>query len=58
MPLLYIRIVLDSFYLQIFYSEKFSTWIWRSPFAVNVTLNLSIGELEQQGRPQRTRYLK
>ena len=25
------RIVLDSFYLLIFYFEKFSTWIWRLP---------------------------
>ena len=40
-PVLYIRIVLDSFYLLIFYFEKFSTWIWRFPFALNVTLNLS-----------------
>ena len=44
-PVLSIRIVLDSFYLPIFYSEKFSTWICRLPFAVcrlpfavNVTL--------------------
>ena len=35
------RIVLGSFYLLIFYFEKFSTWIWRLPFAVNLTLNLS-----------------
>ena len=28
---IYIRIVLDSFYLFIFYSKKFSTWIWRLP---------------------------
>ena len=41
MPVLSIRIVLDSFYLLIFYSEKFLTWIWRLPFAVNVTLDLS-----------------
>ena len=41
MPVLYIRIVLDSFYLLIFYSEKFSTWIWRLPFGVNVNLYLS-----------------
>ena len=25
----------------VFYSEKFSTWVWRLPFAVNVNLNLS-----------------
>ena len=36
-----IKIVLDSFYLLILYSEKFSTWIWRLPFTVNVSLNLS-----------------
>ena len=41
MPVLYIQIVLDSFYLLIFYSEKFSTWIWRLPFGVNVNLHLS-----------------
>ena len=29
-----IRIVLSSFYLLIFYFEKFSTWIWRLPFAM------------------------
>ena len=37
-PVLSIRIVLDSFYLLIFYSEKFSTLICRLPFAVIVTL--------------------
>ena len=43
-----IRIVLSCFYLLIFYFEKFSTWIWRLPFAVYVKLyyfsmfNLSI----------------
>ena len=42
MPVLYIRIVLDTFYLPIFYSEKFSTWIWLLTFGVNVNLNLSI----------------
>ena len=41
-PVLYIRIVLDSFYLLIFCFEKFSTWIWRLPFGVNVNLKLSI----------------
>ena len=40
-PVLSIRIVLDSFYLLIFYAEKFLTWIWRLLFAVNVNLNLS-----------------
>ena len=41
MPVLPIGIVRDCFYLLIFYSEKFSTWVWRLPFAVNVNLNLS-----------------
>ena len=41
-PVLSIRIVLDSFYLFIFYSEKFSNWFWRFLFAVNVNLNLSV----------------
>ena len=36
------RIVLDFFYLLIFYSEKFSTDVCRLPYAVNVNLNLSI----------------
>ena len=35
------RIVLDCFYLLIFYSEKFSTDVRRLPYAVNVNLNLS-----------------
>ena len=35
------RIVLDCFYLLIFYSEKFSTDVCRLPYAVNVNLNLS-----------------
>ena len=38
-PGLSITIVLDSFHLLIFYSEKFSTQNWLLPFAVNVTLN-------------------
>ena len=42
MPVLTIGIVLDSFYLLIFYSEKFSAWVWSLPFAVNMNLNLSI----------------
>ena len=41
MPVLTTGIVRDCFYLLIFYSEKFSTWVWRLPFAVNVNLNLS-----------------
>ena len=35
-----IRIVLSCFYLLIFYFEKFSTWIWRLPFAVYVKRRL------------------
>ena len=41
MPVLSKRIVLDCFYLLIFYSEKFSTDVCRLPYAVNVNLNLS-----------------
>ena len=40
-PVLTIGIVRDCFYLLIFYSEKFSTWVWHLPFAVKVNLNLS-----------------
>ena len=36
-----IRIVLSCVYLLFFYFEKFSTWIWRLPFAVYVKLKLS-----------------
>ena len=36
------RIVLDCFYLLIFYFDKFSTDVCRLPYAVNVNLNLSI----------------
>ena len=42
MSVLSTRIVLDCFYLLIFYSEKFSTDVCRLPYAVNVNLNLSI----------------
>ena len=35
------RIVLDCFYLLIFYFDKFSTDVCRLPYAVNVNLNLS-----------------
>ena len=35
------RIVLDCFYILIFYSEKFSTDVCRLPYAVNVNHNLS-----------------
>ena len=45
MPVLSTRIVLDCFYLLIFYSEKFSTDVCRLPYAVNVNLNLSIMSL-------------
>ena len=41
MPVLSTRIVLDCFYLLIFYSEKFSTDVCRLSYAVNVNLNLS-----------------
>ena len=41
MPVLSIRIVLDSFFLLIFYSEKFSTHVCRLPYSANVNLNLS-----------------
>ena len=41
MPVLSTRIVLDCFYLLIFYPEKFSTDVCRLPYAVNVNLNLS-----------------
>ena len=47
-----IRIVLGSFSLLTFYSEKFSTWNWRLPFAVNVTLNLSINPLSPNSDQQ------
>ena len=43
MPVLSTRIVLDCFYLLIFYSEKFSTDVCGLPYAVNVNLNLSNG---------------
>ena len=45
MPVLSTRIVLDCFYLLIFYSEKFSTDVCRLPYAVNVNLNLSNNEI-------------
>ena len=43
MPVLSKRIVVDCFYLLIFYFEKFSTDVCRLPCAVNVNLNLSKG---------------
>ena len=42
MSVLTIGIIWDCFYLIIFYAEKFSTWDWCLPFAVNLNLNLSI----------------
>ena len=42
MPVLTIGIVQYSFYLLIFYSEKFSVLVWFLQFVVNVNLNLSI----------------
>ena len=41
MPVLSKRIVLNCFYLLIFYFDKFSTDVCRLPYAVNVNLNLS-----------------
>ena len=41
MPVLSKRIVLDCFYLLIFYFDKFSTDVCRLPYTVNVNLNLS-----------------
>ena len=41
MLVLSMKIVVDCFYLLIVYSKKFSTWVCRSPFVINVTLNLS-----------------
>ena len=55
-PVLSLRIVLDSFYLLIFYSEKFSSWIWCLPLVVYVALNLSnfrIGVTYHVGMPVR-----
>ena len=43
-----IGIVLSCFYLLIFYFEKFSSWIWRLPFAIYVKLNLSITSLTDE----------
>ena len=36
MPVLTIGIVRDCFYLLIFYSAKFSTWVWRLPLWRNL----------------------
>ena len=48
-PVLSIRIELDSFCLLIFCFKKYSTWIWRLQFAVNVTCNLSIKLIQKVG---------
>ena len=48
MPVLSTRIVLDCFYLLIFYFEKFSTDVCRLPCAVNVNLNRKHGKLENR----------
>ena len=50
MPVLSIRIVLDCFYLLIFYSEKFATHVCRLPYAANVNLNLSTALVLQTAR--------
>ena len=39
MSVLVISIVLDSVYLLIFYSEKYSTWICGLPFVIYVVVN-------------------
>ena len=49
MPVLSKRIVLDCFYLLIFYFEKFSTAVCRVPCAVNVNLNLSNSSINAAG---------
>ena len=48
MPVLSKRIVLDCFYLLIFYFEKFSTDVCRLPCAVNVNLNHKHGKMENR----------
>ena len=45
------RIVLDCFYLRIFYSEKFSTDVCRLSYAVKVNLNLSTDSKFQATQP-------
>ena len=53
MPVLTIKIVQDCFYLlNIFYSEKFSTWLWRLPFLVHENRNLSIGNATPSSPPK------
>ena len=41
MPVLSKRIILDCFYLLLFYFDKFSTDVCRLPYAVNVNLKRS-----------------
>ena len=57
MPVLSMRIILDCFYLLIFYSEKFSTDVCHLPYAVNVNLNLSIGSRNSEYPWQRWRLI-
>ena len=45
MLVLTIGIVRDCFYLLIFCSGKFSTWVWRLPLAVNAHVNLNLWNL-------------
>ena len=58
MPVLSTRIVLDCFYLLIFYSEKFSTDVCRLPCAVNVNLNLSNTSEFAAGKVKPYKFLK
>ena len=48
MPVLSKRIVLDCFYLLIFYFEKFSADVCRLSCAVNVNLKNKHGKLENR----------
>ena len=41
---------MSCFYLLIFYFEKFSTWIWRLPFAVYVMLKLSFVPIHKNAK--------
>ena len=59
MPVLSTRIVLDCFYLLIFYSEKFSTDVCRLPYAVNVNLNLStVSGKEGEGLEKKKHFIQ
>ena len=46
----------DSFYPLTFWFKKSSTWIWRLPFAVKMTLNLSIKQVKMLYYYSRGRY--